>query len=667
MAKNILVATPQPAFGELLRLSLEESGRYRVRLVKTGRDALASAELSVFALAILDASLAEPPFPYVVNGLRIRWPGLHMLVIPPPPGVAIAKSVTIPPADYLSQPFQAEALLGRIDALTAEMPSARAETPGPHDTTLVSQYLESFLVDSMAPGVVIVRARLPWAAAGQLAPEALTEITQLLFHYAEANEGVDLARFVRLTSDGSEYLVYATPLPNEMVLALIYQSAIPLTVIRVQAARLARRLREPGILPVLPPQAIEKIEAVVIPSAPPIQLDVTPAELKTESVSVHPEPDAVFDEPIPLDEDESEDPQLESDALRLVDLLAEMPAPNPENETAPFSKDAEDLTPDDELFLFPWERTLAHNPAQVAQEVATAADDHPEITASDSERPAPVANLEATAPVEQIPVPEMSVDVKNPPLPPLIKGGKRRRILPSLDKEGRGDSSLTSLDKGGGGDSSLAPLDKGGGGDSSLTPLDKGGQGGILSDPEATRRSVLTPYASELESSTAPTQAMSRETSPNAETRPSKPHYLESIQQTTHVPPVSSLAYTCVLVPRMPGHLLVNQLTQRMMDWLPQLCIAYGWQIVSMLVQPEYLQWTVQVAPAISPGNVVRLIRQQTSRRIFAQLPQYEVENPSGDFWAPGFLIISGTQPPSHEVVRDFIYQTRNRQSPWFR
>lgn len=201
------------------------------------------------------------------------------------------------------------------------------------------------------------------------------------------------------------------------------------------------------------------------------------------------------------------------------------------------------------------------------------------------------------------------------------------------------------------------------------------------SDPEATRRSVIPPQNPELESSMAPTQAIpsnaaSRpegeptqavpcDTSYSAETRPSRPHYLESIQQTAHVAPVSSLAYTCVLVPRMPGHLLVNQLSRRMMDWLPQLCIAYGWRIVSMLIQPEYLQWTVQVAPAISPGNVVRLIRQQTSRRIFAQLPQYEVDNPSGDFWAPGFLIISGTQPPSHEVVQDFIYQTRTRQSPW--
>lgn len=72
------------------------------------------------------------------------------------------------------------------------------------------------------------------------------------------------------------------------------------------------------------------------------------------------------------------------------------------------------------------------------------------------------------------------------------------------------------------------------------------------------------------------------------------------------------------------------------------------------------------MVPAISPGNVIRLIRQQASRRIFLQFSQYvEIENPSGDFWAPGFLIISGFQPPSVHLVQDFIRQTRTRQSSW--
>jgi REP element-mobilizing transposase RayT len=150
------------------------------------------------------------------------------------------------------------------------------------------------------------------------------------------------------------------------------------------------------------------------------------------------------------------------------------------------------------------------------------------------------------------------------------------------------------------------------------------------------------------------------------ETQPVVLRTLQSLQQAEPVAPTfSNLAYTCVLVPRLPVHRLVEPFAGRMTEWLPQLCLAYGWRMAGMLVQPEYVQWTVQAAPAISPGNVVRLIRQQTSRRIFLQFPQLEVDNPSGDFWAPGYLIISGFQPPSAHLVYDFIRQTRQRQGAY--
>jgi len=37
-------------------------------------------------------------------------------------------------------------------------------------------------------------------------------------------------------------------------------------------------------------------------------------------------------------------------------------------------------------------------------------------------------------------------------------------------------------------------------------------------------------------------------------------------------------------------------------------------------------------------------------------------ENPSGDFWAPGYLIMGGSQPHPSQLVKDYIKQTRERQ-----
>ena len=81
-----------------------------------------------------------------------------------------------------------------------------------------------------------------------------------------------------------------------------------------------------------------------------------------------------------------------------------------------------------------------------------------------------------------------------------------------------------------------------------------------------------------------------------------------------------------------------------------------------MAVRPEYMQWVVSVPPNTSPGYLMRIMRQQISGKIFAEYPRMKKENPSGDFWAPGYLIMGGTQPHPQQLVRDYIKQTRQRQ-----
>ena len=125
---------------------------------------------------------------------------------------------------------------------------------------------------------------------------------------------------------------------------------------------------------------------------------------------------------------------------------------------------------------------------------------------------------------------------------------------------------------------------------------------------------------------------------------------------------LSLLNYTCVLIPRLPGHFLAGELSEKLAQWIQQLCLAFGWRLEGISLRPEYLQWTVQVTPSISPGNVVKIIRQRTSDYIFAHFEALHRENPSDDFWANGYLIVSGAQPPSVSLLREYIAQTRRRQ-----
>jgi REP element-mobilizing transposase RayT len=122
------------------------------------------------------------------------------------------------------------------------------------------------------------------------------------------------------------------------------------------------------------------------------------------------------------------------------------------------------------------------------------------------------------------------------------------------------------------------------------------------------------------------------------------------------------LTYACLLVPRFSAHYITGDLADQIGEWLPNICIAFGWRLEFLSVRPEYLQWVVNVQPNTSPGYLMRIMRQQTSEKIFSEFPRMKKENPSGDFWAPGYLIMGGTQPHPQQLVRDYIRQTRQRQ-----
>jgi len=127
-------------------------------------------------------------------------------------------------------------------------------------------------------------------------------------------------------------------------------------------------------------------------------------------------------------------------------------------------------------------------------------------------------------------------------------------------------------------------------------------------------------------------------------------------------PGMAQLNYACLLVPRFTAHYMTGDLADRMSEWMPNICIAFGWRLEFLAVRPEYLQWVVNVTPNTSPGYLMRIMRQQTSEKIFSEFPRLKRDNPSGDFWAPGYLIMGGIQPHPPQLVKDYIRQTRQRQ-----
>ena len=122
------------------------------------------------------------------------------------------------------------------------------------------------------------------------------------------------------------------------------------------------------------------------------------------------------------------------------------------------------------------------------------------------------------------------------------------------------------------------------------------------------------------------------------------------------------LSYTCLLVPRVNSHYFIGDIVDSLPVRMKQICTSFGWGLEFLSIKAEYLQWTIQVPPATSPGYFMRIIREQTSAYIFENFHHFKKENLSNDFWAVGYLVVLGSQPHPVEMIRRFIRLTRQQQ-----
>lgn len=120
------------------------------------------------------------------------------------------------------------------------------------------------------------------------------------------------------------------------------------------------------------------------------------------------------------------------------------------------------------------------------------------------------------------------------------------------------------------------------------------------------------------------------------------------------------LSYTCLLIPH-PNHPLMDDLAEHLPQWLKQICFTFNWQIEFITVHPEYFQWGLRVIPSVQTGQFMQEIRQQTSKLIFEAFEQIRSNNPNGDFWAPGYLVVLGTRPHPKEMIEQYIRLSRRQ------
>ena len=122
------------------------------------------------------------------------------------------------------------------------------------------------------------------------------------------------------------------------------------------------------------------------------------------------------------------------------------------------------------------------------------------------------------------------------------------------------------------------------------------------------------------------------------------------------------LSYACLLIPRFSAHYLIGDIAESLREWMHQICISFAWRLHDLRIRPEYMQWVLYVPAATPPTRCIRTVREQTSRLVFEDFPHIRRENISKDFWAPGYLVLTGPLPHTSEMINEFISLTRQQQ-----
>jgi REP element-mobilizing transposase RayT/DNA-binding NarL/FixJ family response regulator len=301
MLKKVLILTPSPGFGGLIRQLLEDTGGFAPLLVADPRQAMQLAQKEALALTILDADLDIADFPKYISELRTHAPQSRLIVVPGDKNPTNPQLNQLDANAVLSTPFYLPDLVTAIEQLFGPLvpePAANRKMygrstgpislpeleiepepkqPAPEWLRNVSQaarYLTRLSLESSSQAALITRGEQVWAYAGELPKEAADELADFVAEHVSTRPQTDLARFVRLKTTNAGYMVYATSLGSDFRLALVFDTETPFSKMRSHVSDMAKALAAPeqaatvGVSEIAPP---EKQADVNTPSNQPVK------------------------------------------------------------------------------------------------------------------------------------------------------------------------------------------------------------------------------------------------------------------------------------------------------------------------------------------------------------------------------------------------------------
>ncbi len=664
---SIVVATPNLALADLLLLSLEEKDTYRVQLAHDLAELQEAVGNFPVDLMIFDADFCDQLIDPLIQRILIQHPRIRCIFLSPENNPEWMPDF---PNEHfvLPQPYFISTIVELAETLLvpdSEREKAFSQTSNNiklsqpawlQDRELGSFILTSFLRESTAHAVMILIGGKVHLSQGYLSNAEVIEIATMIQREWNTIKQTDLVRFMKLQASGGKYLLYIREFQPGVLLVLVEDIRNPVSNSKVQITRLQQMLIEQTRL-----------------DPPGLEEDQKTADVKTQeipvisSVEISHQPDTQSTDEVeePLQDSEMLEIDEEQQKEKILKILAWMPSPNPNDETPvsrsqnshkkqktpsepPEDKKSKPVTDEQKSFieeeppLLMTDQSIGtpeEQPGSIVEQQSEeyfeeqfeiTSQEKPEITQEvktefllkEKSQFTAKERLEIAPEEREIEEPETE---KITPEPPLISDNISDELLELLAQEE--DTSETFPE--------------------------------IVNTLPETTLSEDKKNTEEIMPVTEPKQAV--EAFPGA-IPVSQPYEGSIYNPEPATSAMVDLIYTFVIIPRIPLHHLNGELEKQLSQWIPDLCIAFGWKLMRLQIRPEYILISTQVMPGVSPASVIRILRVKTSYRIFETHSRLRSQNPSGDFWAPGYLALSGMQMPDEDLIADYMQQTRMRQ-----
>lgn len=658
MEKSVLIFSAHPAFAELSRLSLAENKTYHVTTALTIEEMQMLINQTEFDLVILDADYHDENLLNLVATIQEQYSQIKFLVFPPDnqAGHPDLKKIRV---DTLSlKPFYLPDFLKSVDEVI-NMELVKSEEAEKHlpiseidhrseeyrwhsipdwfDPAKIGDQLDLALNGIKAQGAFVLSFDGSAVYRGELKDSAVSEISTYLLNKVDLENKSDLVRFMRLAADDLDHLIYAISFRENHLLVLIFEKTLPLSMARSYISLVEGNLNEMigGQPPGREQPSKEKSSTFGQGTKADglLSMSMNIGEVSSEEVEML-KISQLIDQVTGKKQRESTEESGDSERQQLSEqsgITHELPdwLTEPEETLSEISEPVSDIDIDETLHWVKEEEQQDTNLKKYEDSNSSEELLNGLVFPWDQKSEMPEAQEIEETMEARVNVDEQITDLKIQPVEEKLEiYGESVEILDHTD-----DSTVDLI------------------GNEADLP--------VLTEEQIDFQREITQPTTIADVEDSLIERHQEETI----SRVKREELPESLIEFNAVKAgFSCLNYTCVLVPRFPQHFLVGDLAKRLSEWLPQLAIAFGWRLERLSVRPQYIQWTIIVDPTIAPNMLIRLVRRETSKRLFKLWPDYELENPSKDFWAPGYLILSGYCPPNREALSDFVQQTRVRQ-----